>query len=72
MDTIRTDTYELCYNWACSLIAREQYIEAEKSLRVCEKLCRDSLEEDGLSEEEIDIELALVRYVLHCLKIHFL
>lgn len=64
LDTIRTDTYELCYNWACSLIAREQYIEAEKSLRVCEKLCRDSLEEDGLSEEEIDIELALVRIQL--------
>jgi len=64
MGNLRSDTYELCYNWSCLLIAQEQYIEAEKKLRLCEKLCRETLEEDGATEDEIDIELALMRIQL--------
>ncbi|KAF5303892.1 hypothetical protein FQR65_LT08086 [Abscondita terminalis] len=60
----RSDTYELCYNWACILIQKGQYSEAEKKLKLCEKLCRSSLEEEGASEEEIEIELALMRIQL--------
>lgn len=64
MGPLRSDTYELCYNWACMLITQEQYAEAEKKLKHCEKLCRESLEEDGATDEEIDVELALIRYLL--------
>ncbi|KAK4871554.1 hypothetical protein RN001_015678 [Aquatica leii] len=60
----RSDTYELCYNWACILIEKGQYSDAEKKLKLCEKLCRSSLEDDGASEEEIEIELALMRIQL--------
>ncbi|KAG5900246.1 hypothetical protein JTB14_018227 [Gonioctena quinquepunctata] len=60
----RENTYELCYNKACMLIANEKYAEAEKKLRECEKMCRESLEEDETSEEDIDLELALIRIQL--------
>lgn len=61
VDALKEHTYELCYNKACLLIANENYIEAEKKLKVCEKLCREVLEEDEATEEEIDVELALIR-----------
>ncbi|KAF5274519.1 hypothetical protein FQA39_LY07131 [Lamprigera yunnana] len=61
---LRSDTYELCFNWACILIEKAQYAEAEKKLKVCEKLCRSSLEEDGVSEEEIQVELAMMKIQL--------
>ncbi|KAJ8941871.1 hypothetical protein NQ318_001723 [Aromia moschata] len=37
---------------------------SRKKLRQCEKLCREVLEEDEATEEEIDIELALIRIQL--------
>ncbi|CAG9759681.1 unnamed protein product [Ceutorhynchus assimilis] len=64
LDELRETPYELCYNKACMLIASENYLEAEKKLKQCEKLCRDKLEEDDITEEEVDIELALIRIQL--------
>ncbi|KAK9889217.1 hypothetical protein WA026_004495 [Henosepilachna vigintioctopunctata] len=64
IDDLRDNTYELCFNKACMLISRELYAEAEKKLKQCEKMCREMLEEDEASEEEIDIELALIRIQL--------
>ncbi|XP_050509494.1 signal recognition particle subunit SRP72 [Diabrotica virgifera virgifera] len=67
MDTINEfveNTYEQCYNKACLLIEYENYLEAEKKLKQCEKMCREMLEEDETTEEEIDIELALIRIQL--------
>lgn len=67
LDTIeefKETTYEQCYNKACLLIENENYAEAERKLKQCEKLCREMLEEDETSEEEIDIELALIRIQL--------
>ncbi|KAJ3642145.1 hypothetical protein Zmor_024954 [Zophobas morio] len=64
IEDLRDNTYELCFNKACLLIAHGQYAEAEKKLRQCEKLCREMLEEEESSEEEIDIELALIRIQL--------
>lgn len=61
IEDLRENTYELCFNKACLLISRELYVEAEKILKHCEKLCREMLEEDEASEEEIDIELALIK-----------
>lgn len=44
------------------LIDSENYAEAEKKLKQCEKLCREKLEEDeDVTDEEIDIELALIK-----------
>jgi signal recognition particle subunit SRP72 len=64
IEDLRDNTYELCYNKACLLIAHGQYAEAEKKLRQCEKLCREMLEEEESSDEEIDVELALIRIQL--------
>ncbi|CAG9855199.1 unnamed protein product [Phyllotreta striolata] len=64
INDFRENTYEQCYNKACLLIAQENYTEAEKKLRQCEKLCREIQEEDEATEEEIDIELALIRIQL--------
>ncbi|RZC41332.1 signal recognition particle subunit SRP72 [Asbolus verrucosus] len=64
IEDLRDNTYELCYNKACLLIAHGQYAEAEKKLRQCEKLCREMLEEEEASEEEIDVDLALIRIQL--------
>nr|AEE62093.1 unknown [Dendroctonus ponderosae] len=62
---LKEDAYELCYNKACMLIASEEYVEAEKKLKQCEKLCREKFEEDeDMADEEIDIELALIRIQL--------
>lgn len=59
---LRENTYELMYNAACQLVARSLFNEAEKKLKAVEKLCRETLEEDGASEEDIDAELGIVRY----------
>ncbi|XP_066259038.1 signal recognition particle subunit SRP72 [Euwallacea similis] len=65
LDELKESPYELCYNKACMLIAMENYTEAEKKLKQCEKLCREKLEEDeDVAEEDVDIELALIRIQL--------
>ncbi|XP_044271947.1 signal recognition particle subunit SRP72 [Tribolium madens] len=64
IEDLRDNTYELCFNKACLLIAHGQYTEAEKKLRQCEKLCREMLEEEEASEEEIDVDLALIKIQL--------
>lgn len=59
--TFEENTYELAYNKACALVGQNQFNEAEKKLRVSEKLCRETLEEDGLPEEDITNELAIIK-----------
>lgn len=58
---IKDGTYELCYNKACLYITSENYFEAEKKLKLCEKMCREVLEEDEATEDETNVELALIR-----------
>ncbi|XP_053680313.1 signal recognition particle subunit SRP72 [Anopheles nili] len=63
------DTYELTYNAACALAGRQQYGEAERKLRTSEKMCRDSLEEDGATEEDIIDEITIIKVQLaYCLQ----
>lgn len=65
IDELKEVPYELCYNKACMYITSENYSEAEKKLKQCEKLCREKLEEDeDVTEEEIAIELALIKIQL--------
>ncbi|XP_053657977.1 signal recognition particle subunit SRP72 [Anopheles marshallii] len=63
------DTYELTYNAACALAGRKEYGEAERKLRTSEKMCRDSLEEDGATEEDIIDEITIIKVQLaYCLQ----
>ncbi|XP_055905256.1 signal recognition particle subunit SRP72 [Eupeodes corollae] len=63
------DTYEMCFNGACALANRGKFLEAEKKLRAAEKLCRETLEEDGASEDEIREEIDVIRVqIAYCLQ----
>lgn len=55
------NTYEILYNKACIQIARGDYEVALKNLEKSETSCRDFLEEDGASEEEIDAEVSIIK-----------
>ncbi|XP_046384994.1 signal recognition particle subunit SRP72 [Ischnura elegans] len=57
----RDHTYELAYNGACRLLGECKWLETEGKLREAERLCRETLEEDGASEEDVDEELAIIR-----------
>lgn len=63
MPQLREHSYELSYNGACQLIGRKQYVEAERKLKATEKLCRESLEEDGTAEDDVENELGIIKYV---------
>ncbi|XP_057307237.1 signal recognition particle subunit SRP72-like [Hydractinia symbiolongicarpus] len=59
---IRTDTYELCYNYACLLIAQGNLEKAETVLKEAEGFCRQSLEADeDTTEEDVEEELGVIR-----------
>ncbi|ALC47189.1 Srp72 [Drosophila busckii] len=58
------DTYEQYFNSACIQSNRQKFVEAERKLRSSEKLCREFLEEEGASEEEIIEELDVIRVQL--------
>lgn len=72
---LREHSYELAYNAAYRLLAgnkddRAILIEAEKKLRTAEKMCREGLEEDGASDDEIENELGVIRVQLgYCLQL---
>jgi len=61
MPQLDEHTYELLYNSACRLAEEGMYVEAKGKLQAAEKLCRASLEEDGLAEEDILDEIAVIR-----------
>ncbi|KAH8381801.1 hypothetical protein KR009_000273 [Drosophila setifemur] len=64
------DTYEQYFNSACIQSNRQKYIEAERKLRTSEKLCREFLEDEGASEEEIIEEVDVIRVQLaYCLQL---
>ncbi|XP_055375188.1 signal recognition particle subunit SRP72 [Condylostylus longicornis] len=63
------NTYEMCFNSSCALSNRGKYQEAEKKLRQSEKLCKETLEDDGATEEEIQDELSVIKVQLaYCLQ----
>lgn len=74
--SLREETYELTYNAAHRLVAqgingdRSVLAEAEKKLRTAEKMCREALEEDGASEEDIEDEIGIIKVQLgYCLQL---
>lgn len=58
---LRESTYELVYNAACSLINKGQYLEAEKKLRLAEKMYKEALEEDEYVEEDMYDEIFILK-----------
>jgi signal recognition particle subunit SRP72 len=58
---LKEDTYELTYNSACGLAGQSKFAEAEKKLRASEKLCREYLEKDGATDEDILDETAIIK-----------
>lgn len=51
------------------MLGKQKYQEAEKKLRTSEKLCREFLEEDGATEEDIEEEVAIIKVQLaYCLQ----
>ncbi|SPP82573.1 signal recognition particle subunit SRP72 [Drosophila guanche] len=64
------DTYEQYFNSACIQSNRQKFTDAERKLRTSEKLCREFLEEEGASEEEILEEVDVIRVQLaYCLQL---
>lgn len=54
-------SYELCYNKACTLLGLGKYADALQKLVQAQELCKKSLEDDDVPEDEIEEELAIVR-----------
>ncbi|KAG5029369.1 hypothetical protein JHK87_012883 [Glycine soja] len=61
LDSLRvkaTSSFELAYNTACSLIARNEYTDAEQLLLSGRRIGQEVLMEDNLADDEIEIELS--------------
>ncbi|GFS58379.1 signal recognition particle subunit SRP72 [Nephila pilipes] len=58
---LREHTYELCYNSACILISQGEYNLAIEKLKAAEELCKKQIEENDLTEEEVEGELGVIR-----------
>ncbi len=61
LEALHSETMEQCFNVACCYLAQGQAPQAEGMLRRAEDLCRESLQEDDLTEEEMESELSVVR-----------
>ncbi|CAJ0760689.1 15992_t:CDS:2 [Entrophospora sp. SA101] len=57
-------TYELAYNSACIYIGLKNLGKAEKLLKLSQKLCRQYFQEEELSQQEIEKELATINVQL--------
>lgn len=69
MPDFNDNTYELVYNSAVALSGTGKFSEAEKKLKNSEKMCREFLEEDDATAEDIENELAIIRVQLaYCLQ----
>ncbi|KAL0459240.1 UNVERIFIED_CONTAM: Signal recognition particle subunit SRP72 [Sesamum latifolium] len=61
MDSLRvkpTSSFELAYNVACSLIERNKYKDAEQMLLSARRIGQETLMEENLADDDIEIELA--------------
>ena len=57
----RSNLYELLFNRACALIACGEFAEARQGLSRAEQAARLSMEEDGLSSEQIETGCIIIR-----------
>ncbi|KAL5552525.1 hypothetical protein UlMin_039926 [Ulmus minor] len=64
-----TSNFELAYNTACSLIERNNYTDAEQLLLSARRIGQETLMEDNLAEDYIEIELAPIAVQLAYVKL---
>lgn len=55
------ETFEQLYNGACHLIEASKFSQALTLLEKAEKMCREAVIEEGLTDEEIEDELSVIR-----------
>ncbi|XP_014252620.1 signal recognition particle subunit SRP72 [Cimex lectularius] len=65
MPEFECDTFEIKYNFACYQMAKCMYAEAEKTLKISEKICRESFDEDT-PVEEVDDEVSIIKLQQAC------
>ncbi|KAK3443283.1 hypothetical protein EUGRSUZ_B03455 [Eucalyptus grandis] len=53
-----TSSFELAYNTACSLIDREKHLDAEQLLLSARRIGQETLLEENLDADEVEIELS--------------
>ncbi|KAI5673540.1 hypothetical protein M9H77_13904 [Catharanthus roseus] len=53
-----TSSFELAYNTACSLIERKKYVDAEQLLLSGRRVGQETLMDENLADDEVEIELA--------------
>ncbi|KAJ6361791.1 hypothetical protein OIU78_002244 [Salix suchowensis] len=53
-----SSSFELAYNTACSLIERNKFTDAEQLLLTARRVGQETLMDDNLAEDDIEIELA--------------
>lgn len=58
------ESYELVYNHACHLLALGQVQQAVAKLQQAREQCIDFLTNDEATQEEINQEVAIIRYPL--------
>lgn len=61
MDALKvkaTSNFELAYNYACSLIEKKKYAEAEQQLLSARRIGQEMLMEEDYADDEIETELA--------------
>ncbi|KAD3068439.1 hypothetical protein E3N88_36319 [Mikania micrantha] len=61
IDTMRvkaTSSFELAYNTACSLLERNKFSDAEQLLLSARRIGQETLMDENLADDEIEIELA--------------
>lgn len=61
LKALHCETMEQSFNMACCYLAQGLARDAEETLEKAEELCRDSLQEEDLTEEEVENELSVVR-----------
>lgn len=61
MSRVEYDTHEMRYNMGCALIAEQRYEDALRILQESRHKAMEVLKEDGLTEEEIDEDTAIIR-----------
>ncbi|GMN33284.1 hypothetical protein TIFTF001_041864 [Ficus carica] len=71
MDALRvkaTSSFELAFNTACSLIERNKYADAEQLLLSARRIGQETLMEENIPDDEIEIELAPIAVQLAYVK----
>lgn len=59
--TDEDESYEMCYNKACQLLAREDWVNAEKALVKSEQMCKDFMKQEEADDDEIEQETGIIR-----------